>query len=145
MRGNKSFWRALKPVTRARLKAAIPGQTWRSVSEELRPNCHKGDYVGFTNVYQRMTWDQLPVTMTSGCTVPAKGRFGHPDRRRTTISVREAATLQTFPEGYEFTTDHIDHACDMIGNAVPPAFGEHLGKSVVAALRQHRATVSRSH
>ena len=84
-----------------------------------------------------MTWEQLSVTITGGCTVPAKGRFGHPDRRRTTISVREAATLQTFPKKYRFVTDHIDKVCDMIGNAVPPTFGEHLGKRIVEALRQH--------
>ena len=130
--------RDLKPITRERLKAAIPGKTWKSVSEELRPKCHRGGYDGFTNVYQRMTWEQLSVTVTGGCTVPAKGRFGHPDRRRTTISVREAATLQTFPKKYRFVTDHIDKVCDMIGNAVPPTFGEHLGKRIAEALRQHR-------
>lgn len=135
--------RDLKPVTKARLRAAVPGKGWQNVPELLRPECHQGDYVGFTNVYQRMTWDQLPVTTTSGCTIPAKGRFGHPDRRRTTISVREAATLQTFPEDYEFATEHIDHACDMIGNAVPPAFGEHLGRTVASTFRSHVSATSR--
>ena len=133
--------RDLKPITRERLRAAIPGETWQSVPEALRPECHQGTYVGFTNVYQRMTWDQLPVTMTSGCTVPAKGRFGHPDRRRTTISVREAATLQSFPTKYKFVSNYIDHVCDMIGNAVPPVFGEQLGQKVAAALNSHRKSV----
>lgn len=133
--------RDLKPITKQRLRAAIPGETWQSIPEELRPACHRGTYVGFTNVYQRMTWDQLAVTMTSGCTVPAKGRFGHPDRRRTTISVREAATLQSFPQGYKFASTHIDHVCDMIGNAVPPLFGERLGSRIVDALKAHRKSV----
>jgi DNA (cytosine-5)-methyltransferase 1 len=129
--------RDLKPITRKRLRAAVPGDTWRSFEESLRPKCHRGKYVGFTNVYQRMQWDKLPVTMTAGCTVPAKGRFGHPDRRRTTISVREAATLQTFPRRYRFKSDHIDRVCNMIGNAVPPVFAEILGKRITEALRQH--------
>lgn len=133
--------RDLKPITKERLRAAIPGETWLSVPERLRPECHQGKYVGFTNVYQRMMWDQLSVTMTSGCTVPAKGRFGHPDRRRTTISVREAATLQSFPKKYKFVSDHIDHVCDMIGNAVPPLFGERLGCRVTEALLAHRKSV----
>jgi DNA (cytosine-5)-methyltransferase 1 len=133
--------RDLKPVTRERLRAAMPGETWQSVPEHLRPECHQGEYIGFTNVYQRMTWDQLPVTMTSGCTVPAKGRFGHPDRRRTTISVREAATLQSFPARYKFVSDHIDHVCHMIGNAVPPLFGQRLGRRVTEALRTHDKSV----
>jgi DNA (cytosine-5)-methyltransferase 1 len=136
--------RDLEEITRKRLKAAIPGKTWKLVPEALRPKCHQGDYGGFTNVYQRMTWEQLSVTMTGGCTVPAKGRFGHPDRRRTTISVREAATLQTFPKKYRFVHDGIDKVCDMIGNAVPPTFAEHLGRRVAEALRQHMNEIERS-
>jgi DNA (cytosine-5)-methyltransferase 1 len=128
--------RDLQPQTKARLRAAIPGKTWRSVAEELRPNCHQGSYIGFTNVYGRMTWSEESPTITTGCTTPAKGRFGHPDRRRTTISVREAALLQTFPESYRFETDRIDAVCSMIGNAVPPAYAAAVAQSVAAALRQ---------
>ena len=135
--------RQLQPQTRARLRAAVPGKTWRRIDEKLRPSCHKGDYVGFTNVYGRMSWDEPSPTITSGCVTPAKGRFGHPDRRRTTISVREAALLQTFPEEYKFETDYIDRACEMIGNAVPPAFGEVIGRAVIEALHRHRASLSR--
>lgn len=126
--------RALQPQTRARLRVAIPGNTWRSVDEALRPNCHRGEYTGFTNVYQRMVWDRISPTITSGCTTPAKGRFGHPDRRRTTISVREAALIQTFPRGYEFSTNQIDAVCEMIGNAVPPRFAAAVGRRLLKKL-----------
>jgi DNA (cytosine-5)-methyltransferase 1 len=131
--------RDLQPQTKARLRAAIPGKTWRSVAEGLRPECHQGEYVGFTNVYGRMTWQGAAPTITTGCTTPAKGRFGHPDRRRTTISVREAALLQTFPATYRFRTDHIDKACSMIGNAVPPAYAAAVALQVIRALRQQRS------
>jgi DNA (cytosine-5)-methyltransferase 1 len=131
--------RDLQPQTKARLRAAIPGETWRSVAEEIRPECHQGSYVGFTNVYGRMTWSDESPTITTGCTTPAKGRFGHPDRRRTTISVREAALLQTFPESYRFETDRIDAACSMIGNAVPPAYAEVVARGVARALREYQA------
>jgi DNA (cytosine-5)-methyltransferase 1 len=90
-----------------------------------------------------MTWDQLPVTITAGCTTPAKGRFGHPDRRRTTISVREAAMIQTFPKFYRLMTDKIDVACDIIGNAVPPLFAELLGREVKRALLELHAALAR--
>ena len=135
--------RNIQPQTKARLQAAVPGKTWRGVDPELRPECHQGDYQGFGNVYGRMTWEQLPVAMTAGCTTPAKGRFGHPDRRRTTISVREAATLQTFPKTYRFATEQIDQACEQIGNAVPPAFAECLGGEVGRSIRQHHAALAR--
>lgn len=130
--------RNLQPQVAARLAAAIPGKTWLAVDEAVRPKCHRGDYDGFTNVYQRMTWEQTPVTMTGGCTTPCKGRFGHPDPRRTTISVKEAALIQTFPEDYVFATDYMEAVCDMIGNAVPPEFAR------IAANRIHETLNART-
>ena len=126
--------RDLQPQTKRRLKAAEPGRTWLSVGESVRPECHRNGYVGFTNVYGRMTWDQASPTITGGCTTPCKGRFGHPDKRRYTISVREAALLQTFPEHYRFVTDQIDAVCEMIGNAVPPLYAKLAARQVLAAL-----------
>lgn len=128
--------RRLRPATTARLKASLPGASRTSIDEELLPRCHRKGYDGFRNVYGRMSWDAPSPTITGGCTTPAKGRFGHPSRRRTTISVREAALLQSFPAGYKFETDSIDSACAMIGNAVPPRFAEALG------VRLRRAIVS---
>jgi DNA (cytosine-5)-methyltransferase 1 len=129
--------RDLRVQTKTRLRAALPGQTWLKVDEQLRPECHQGQYNGFTNVYGRMTWDEPSPTITSGCTTPCKGRFGHPDRRRYTISVREAALLQTFPESYRFATDQIDAACDMIGNAVPPLYAKLAGRRLLTAIRSN--------
>lgn len=133
--------RDLQPQTKKRLRAAVPGKTWVSTRESLRPRCHQG-YEGFTNTYGRMSWDAVSPTITTGCTTPCRGRFGHPDRRRFTISVREAAHLQTFPKEYAFKTDEMEAVCDMIGNAVPPAFGEAVGKSILDALERENGTVA---
>lgn len=128
--------RDLLQRTKDRLRAAEPGKTWLKTEESLRPKCHRNGYDGFTNVYGRMAWDQVAPTMTGGCTTPCKGRFGHPDKRRYTISVREAAIIQTFPENYRFTTDQMDAVCDMVGNAVPPLYAKLAGKKVMEALEQ---------
>lgn len=128
--------RDLQPQTRKRLKAARPGRTWLEVEESLRPHCHRNGYKGFTNVYCRMAWDQASPTITGGCTTPCKGRFGHPDRRRFTISVREAALLQTFLENYRFVTDQIDAVCELIGNAVPPLYAKLAAKKVFATIKE---------
>jgi DNA (cytosine-5)-methyltransferase 1 len=127
--------RDIQPQVAKRLKAAIPGKTWLALDEAIRPECHQNDYKGFTNTYGRMSWKQTPVTITGGCTTPCKGRFGHPNKRRTTISVREAATIQTFPEDYKFETDHMEVVCDMIGNAVPPHFARIVGLKILETLR----------
>ena len=128
--------RDLQLQTKERLRVARPGQTWLSIDESVRPKCHQGGYKGFTNVYGRMAWDQVSPTITGGCTTSCKGRFGHPDKRRYTISVREAALLQTFPENYRFITDQIDAVCGLIGNAVPPLYAKQAGKEILAALRK---------
>jgi DNA (cytosine-5)-methyltransferase 1 len=127
--------RDLQPQTKQRLRAAVPGRTWRSVDVALRPQCHQGGYVGFTNVYGRMAWDDVSPTITSGCTTACKGRFGHPDKRRYTISVREAAVLQGFSDTYIFESESIDAVCELIGNAVPPLYAKAAGKHILSALR----------
>jgi DNA (cytosine-5)-methyltransferase 1 len=136
--------RDLQPQVAARLKAAVPGKTWLSLKKSVRPKCHRGNYNGFTNVYGRMSWNQTPVTMTGGCTTACKGRFGHPNKSRTTISVREAALIQTFPRGYKFDTDCMEAVCDMIGNAVPPKFAHVAGKRIQEELKKRNEQLARS-
>lgn len=55
---------------------------------------------------------------------PATGPFHWKNR---VLSLRELARLQTFPDAYEITGDR-RAAHKQIGNAVPPAIGELLGK-----------------
>jgi len=126
--------RDLQPQTKKRLKAAMPGNTWRKLPRSIRPDCHQHGYVGFTNVYGRMKWSEISPTITSGCTTACKGRFGHPDRRRYTISAREAALLQGFPETYRFKSDNLDSVCELIGNAVPPPYARVIGKHLLNTL-----------
>jgi len=136
--------RDLLARTKAKLKAAMPGKAWLDLPENLRPKCHQGDYRGFPNVYGRMSWDNVAVTMTRGCTTPSMGRFGHPDRRRYAISAREAARIQTFPDAYKFITDHMETVCDMLGNAVPPAFAYVIGRRIKETLEVIDGAVART-
>lgn len=83
--------------------------------------CHKRSD-GFSDVYGRMAWDEVSPTITSGCHNPSKGRFLHPSYNRT-ITLREAALLQGFPQDYRFDVSHGKEAIAlMIGNALPPPF-----------------------
>jgi DNA (cytosine-5)-methyltransferase 1 len=125
--------RDMTPRNMDRLRFAKPGTGWRNIPEGLRPNCHKGTYRGFSNVYGRMKWDDVSPTITGGCTTFSKGRFGHPQEDRT-ISVREAARLQTFPDEYVFDTPFMDRVCNIIGNALPCLFAEMLSRSCFEAL-----------
>jgi DNA (cytosine-5)-methyltransferase 1 len=88
-------------------------------SEQLA--CHRR-CDGFKDVYGRMAWDDVAPTITTGCFNPSKGRFLHPEENRT-VTMREAALLQSFPEDFiapDGTTKTA--AASMIGNALPPEF-----------------------
>ena len=122
-----------------RIKAAKAGETWARIPEELRPACHRDGYVGFTNVYGRMQWDRPAPTITGGCTTFSKGRFGHPEADRT-ISVREAALLQTFPDDYRLDTPYMEYVCNMIGNALPCDFAEAISTQCAEQLLQDPPT-----
>ena len=126
--------RSLQPQVKKRLEVAIPGQTWVTNDESIRPQCHQNGYRGFGNTYGRMTWDQVSPTITGGCTTASKGRFGHPDKSRYTISVREAALLQTFPKNYRFVTEQMEAVCNLIGNAVPPLYAKLVAKKILTVL-----------
>jgi len=134
--GPKKFkWhivRDLKPISIERLKYLTPGGSRMALPRKLRPRCHK-TAKGFQNVYGRMSWDEVAPTMTSGCTTLSAGRFGHPEKNRT-ISVREAATIQTFPKSYRLETDFIEKACELVGNALPCKFAEHVSRQCFTAL-----------
>jgi DNA (cytosine-5)-methyltransferase 1 len=52
----------------------------------------------------------------------------HPTQART-ISVREAARLQSFPDCYYFA-GNMGEKFGLIGNAVPPVLAEHLARAI---------------
>ncbi|MCR5235837.1 MAG: DNA cytosine methyltransferase [Lachnospiraceae bacterium] len=61
-------------------------------------------------------------------------RHIHPDSKQArSITVREAARLQTFPDDFEFISNsNLDYK--MIGNAVPPMFANIIAKAVKEVL-----------
>lgn len=57
-------------------------------------------------------------------------RHIHPDaEQKRSITVREAARLQTFDDDFEFN-ESMGASFEMIGNAVPPLFAKALGEAV---------------
>ncbi|MCK6478690.1 MAG: DNA cytosine methyltransferase [Planctomycetes bacterium] len=129
----------LSEVTLDRLRAVKAGTSRETLPMDLRPKCHQKVKAGFQNVYGRMAWDKIPPTITGGCTTPCKGRYGHPRQLRT-ISVREAALIQTFPKSYKFVTDEMGTACAMVGNALPPKFAAIAATQCLASLPGSRVT-----
>lgn len=96
-------------------------------NKELVQKCYIGHDKSFTDVYGRMYWDKPSPTITTKFLSISNGRFGHPEQNRG-LSIREGATLQSFPMTYEFRTNSLLVAARLIGNAVPPKFARKIGE-----------------
>jgi len=97
---------------------------------KLQVSAYRGRENQFADVYSRMSWDKPAPTITTRFNSFSNGRFGHPKEHRA-ISLREGATLQTFPKSYRFFGS-IPAVARQIGNAVPPAFAKQIGQHVLA-------------
>ena len=101
----------------------------RSWPKRLRLECHRGNYKGHTDVYGRMSWDAPAPALTGRCHSISNGRYGHPEQDRA-ISLREAAAVQSFPDGYRFF-GYSKNIALQIGNAVPVKLADQLGKHIL--------------
>jgi DNA (cytosine-5)-methyltransferase 1 len=108
-------------------KLLRPGGTYANLPSHLQR--YRADI--FTDKYKRLSWHSVARTITAHL---AKDGYWyvHPSQART-LSIREAARLQTFPDWFRFA-GHPTAQFRQIGNAVPPALGRAIGQRVVAAL-----------
>lgn len=84
------------------------------------------------DVYGRMAWDMPAPTLTARFDSFSRGRFGHPVENRT-ITLREGARLQTFPDDFGFFGNR-EQVARQIGNAVPPLLAHALGEKILECL-----------
>lgn len=100
---------------------------------ELQLRCFVGKDDSFKDTFGRMWWKKPAPTITTKFFSISNGRFGHPDEDRA-ISIREGATLQTFPKTYVFKTKSISSAAKLIGNAVPCEYARRLGNLIISKI-----------
>jgi DNA (cytosine-5)-methyltransferase 1 len=99
-----------------------------------RPDCHK-DGTTYNAVYGRLYPEKPAPTLTTGFLTPGRGRYIHPERRRT-LTPWEAARLQGFPDTYDFFPDPRNPPTKLkltkwIGDAVPMPLGYAAGLSAL--------------
>lgn len=106
-----------------------PGTLYSDLPEELRR--YRADI--FDDKYNRLGWEELSRSITAHI---AKDGYWyiHPDQHRT-LTVREAARIQTFPDHFRFAGSR-SHQFAQIGNAVPPALGEAIGGALLRTIRE---------
>lgn len=144
--------RTLSEKNLERIRNMEPGADWRLWEERgldhLLANCHQKDSGrSYKAPYSRMNPDEPAPTITTQFYNYGSGRFGHyhTDQDRA-LSLLEGALLQTFPHDYDFYDDWEDVGVKnlgrLIGNAVPPLLGEHIGVGIMNHVGAETAGVS---
>lgn len=121
----------LSAINRERIRAVPEGGGREHLPPHLQLECHKSGH-RHLDTYGRMAWDRPAPTITARFDSFTRGRFGHPVEDRS-ITLREGARLQSFPDSFVFTGNREDGA-RMIGNAVPPSFAALIAESITASL-----------
>lgn len=119
----------LSPINLERIRSITEGQGRDSLPEHLQLECHKNNSTHrHLDVYGRMAWDKPSPTITARFDSFSRGRFGHPEMDRT-VTLREGARLQTFPDDYVFFGSKVQVA-KQIGNAVPPMLAKAIANRI---------------
>jgi len=85
--------------------------------------------------------EQPASALTTRCISLSNGRFGHPIQNRA-LSVREAASLQTFGRDFRFFGS-LNSMARQIGNAVPALLARCLGECFVRSADSYYSERSR--
>ncbi len=132
------FAARLSKVNIQRLRHIGPGGSWRDIPFDLLPAgmklARKSDH---TKRYGRLTPHGLSGTIMTKCD-PHWGAVFLPDQDRT-LTVREAARLQSFPDSYRFLGSRVAQY-EQVGNAVPVLMAEAIGRALVPTIKAIKAS-----
>lgn len=119
--------RAVRPDDAEAFALLPEGGTYEQLPARLQR--YRADI--FSDKYNRLRWDGLSRSITAHL---AKDGYWyiHPSQHRT-LSIREAARIQTFPDRFRFSGSP-SHRMRQIGNAVPPLLAEAIGRALRRAL-----------
>ncbi|MCY3895784.1 MAG: DNA (cytosine-5-)-methyltransferase [Chloroflexi bacterium] len=128
--------RAVRVDDAAIYRRMMPGDTYRDVPSSLRR--YRSDI--FDDKYYRLSFEEVSRTITAHI---AKDGYWyiHPSQDRT-LSVREAARIQTFPDRFQFA-GHPTNRFRQIGNAVPPLLAAAIAREIGRSLKGNVALRAR--
>jgi DNA (cytosine-5)-methyltransferase 1 len=110
---------ALSKQNLERVKHIPPGGSWRDIPHDLLPSgMKKARRSDHTRRYGRIDPAGISGTILTKCD-PHWGSFFHYEQDRA-LTVREAARIQSFPDGYRFYGSRVSQY-EQVGNAVPLA------------------------
>ncbi|AFY37844.1 DNA-cytosine methyltransferase [[Leptolyngbya] sp. PCC 7376] len=111
-------------------KTLKQGGKYRDLPEEMMR--YRVDI--FDDKYHRLYWDKPSWTLTAHMRKDCLA-YIHPLQTRS-ISVREAARIQSFPDNFVFQAP-MTRMFELIGNSVPPLLAEAVAKPIVKLIRRY--------
>lgn len=103
---------------------------WHELRSEFVPPYDPGK---FPNKWRKMEADKPSRTLMAHLGKDSYSHIHYDSDQARTISIREAARLQSFPDGFRFCGT-MNPAFRQIGNAVPPLMSKAIASSLAAAL-----------
>jgi DNA (cytosine-5)-methyltransferase 1 len=120
-------------VVLERFRHVGAGQNWEAIPAYLMEN-HRNRSLCHTGYYYRLLWNE-PSKVVGNF---RKNMLIHPSQDRT-LSVREAARLQSFPDRYEFLgAMHVQQ--QQVADAVPPLLAKAVADLVTRGLARRGAS-----
>lgn len=117
------------------IKCVPPGGNWKNIPESIPSQrlsqireSYKAGKGSRSTYYGRLTPDMPSYTINTYFNRPGNGCHIHYKQDRT-ISQREAARFQSFPDTFEFIGS-LGAINNQIGNAVPPLLAYQIAKSI---------------
>lgn len=126
----KLFDHITRPV-REDDRAAFESMTHKTKYTDLAPELQRYRKDIFDDKYKKLDENDLSRTITAH--IAKDGYWYIHPRQPRTLTVREAARIQTFPDDFRFCGPP-SAAFKQIGNAVPPLIGQVIGEAVRSSL-----------
>jgi DNA (cytosine-5)-methyltransferase 1 len=125
------FAEVVKKAEQAGGKKVKPDSSeWKKLRERIVPPYDPGK---FPNKWRKMEADAPSRTLLAHLGKDSYSHIHYDSEQARTISVREAARLQSFPDGFVFCGT-MNPAFQQIGNAVPPLLAKAIAETLLQQL-----------
>ena len=109
-------------------------EEWAALRRDFVPPY---DHTKFPNKWRKLEADKPARTLLAHLSKDSYSHIHYDSSQARTISVREAARLQSFPDGFVFRGT-MNPAFRQIGNAVPPLLGRAVARTLLQQLHKAR-------
>ena len=128
---------------RSAMEHLRPGQNWTALPAELKTGrFSKIRPYDATTLMRRLSLELPSYTINTKFNDATTGAYIHPVQNRT-LSIREAARLQSFPDDYMFVGT-LGEIRKQIGNAVPTVLAETIAKAIRRSVLSDMGSVADS-